>query len=151
MTVPARLRPLPRHFRVLGVIGAAGVAPNTPGTRTVGAMEIWHNPRCSKSRATKAILDEREVDYTERRYLDDPPDAATLDRVLTALGLEPWDITRFGEGVASDLDLRNRPHDRADWIDVLVANPVLIERPIVITDDGRAAIGRPPEAVEALL
>jgi arsenate reductase len=114
-------------------------------------MEIWHNPRCSKSRATKAILDEREVDYTERRYLDDPPDAATLDRVLTALGLEPWDITRFGEGVASDLDLRNRPHDRANWIEVLVANPVLIERPIVITDDGRAAIGRPPEAVEALL
>jgi arsenate reductase len=71
--------------------------------------------------------------------------------VLTALGLEPWDITRFGEGVAAELDLRNRPHDRADWVDVLVANPVLIERPIVVTDDGRAAIGRPPEAVEALL
>jgi len=114
-------------------------------------MELWHNPRCSKSRATKAILDEHAVSYTERRYLDDPPDAATLDRVLAALGLEPWDITRFGEGVASELALRTRPHDRADWIAVLVANPVLIERPIVVTDDGRAAIGRPPEAVEALL
>jgi arsenate reductase len=53
--------------------------------------------------------------------------------------------------VAAELGLRDRPHDRADWIDVLVANPVLIERPIFVTDDGRAAIGRPPEAVEALL
>jgi arsenate reductase len=114
-------------------------------------MELWHNPRCSKSRATKAILDDRGVSYTERRYLDDPPDAATLDSVLTALGLEPWDITRFGEDVAAELGLRDRPHDRADWIAVLVANPVLIERPIFVTDDGRAAIGRPPEAVEALL
>ena len=67
------------------------------------------------------------------------------------LGLEPWDITRFGEGVAAELGLRERPHDRAAWIDVLVANPVLIERPIFVTDDGRVAIGRPPEAVEALL
>jgi arsenate reductase len=114
-------------------------------------MELWHNPRCSKSRATKAILDDRGLSYTERRYLDDPPDAATLDGVLTALGLEPWDITRFGEDVAAELGLRDRPHDRADWIAVLVANPVLIERPIFVTDDGRAAIGRPPEAVEALL
>jgi arsenate reductase len=114
-------------------------------------MELWHNPRCSKSRATKALLDERGVDYTERRYLDDTPDAATLERVCTELGLEPWDITRMGEARASELGLADAPRERAAWIETLVANPILIERPIVVTDDGRAAIGRPIENVEALL
>jgi arsenate reductase len=110
-------------------------------------MELWHNPRCSKSRAAKALLDERQVSYVERRYLEDPPDAATLDSVLTALGKQPWDITRMGEQVADQLGLKERPHDRQDWIAVLVANPVLIERPILVTDDGRAVVGRPPELV----
>jgi arsenate reductase len=114
-------------------------------------MELWHNPRCSKSRAAKAILDDRGVTYTERRYLEDPPDVATLDAVVTALGVEPWDITRMGEDAAKQLDLRHADHDRSAWLDVLVANPVLIERPILVTDDGRAAVGRPPEAIEPLL
>jgi arsenate reductase len=114
-------------------------------------MELWHNPRCSKSRQAKAVLDERGVDHVERRYLDDPPTAAELDAVLTALGKEPWDITRMGEDVAKQLDLRSKPRDRAAWIEVLVANPVLIERPILVTGDGRAAVGRPTEAIEALL
>lgn len=114
-------------------------------------MELWHNPRCSKSRAAKAILDERGVPYVERRYLEDPPDAATLGRVLDALGLQPWDITRMGEAVARELALADRPHDRDDWIAILVANPVLIERPILVADDGRAVVGRPPERVAELL
>src|SRR5690606_13805131 len=67
------------------------------------AVELWHNPRCSKSRAAKAILDERGVAYAERRYLDDPPTAEELDRVLTALGKEPWEVARLGEQVAADL------------------------------------------------
>ena len=114
-------------------------------------MEFWHNPRCSKSRAAKAILDGRQVTYVERRYLQDPPDAATLERVLQALGKEPWEITRMGEDVAKGLQLADRRHNRAEWIDVLVANPVLIERPILISDDERAVIGRPPELVSELL
>lgn len=114
-------------------------------------MELWHNPRCSKSRAAKAILDEHGVAYTERLYLEDPPDAATLDTVLTALGKQPWQVARMGEQVATTLGLATRPHDRGDWIDVLVAHPVLIERPIVVADDGRAVLGRPPEDVTALL
>jgi arsenate reductase len=114
-------------------------------------MELWHNPRCSKSRAAKAILDQRGVEYVEKRYLEDPPDADTLDRVLTALGKEPWDITRMGEDRAKELSLREQPHDRAEWLSVLVANPILIERPILITDDGRAVVGRPPETVDSLL
>jgi arsenate reductase len=71
--------------------------------------------------------------------------------VLTKLGKEPWEIARMGEDRAKELELRALPHDRARWIEVLVANPVLIERPILITDDGRAVLGRPPEAIESLL
>lgn len=114
-------------------------------------MELWHNPRCTKSRQAKAVLDDRGVDYVERRYLDDPPTAEELDAVLTALGKEPWDITRMGEDVAKELGLKGKAQERAEWIEVLVANPVLIERPILVTGDGRAAVGRPTEAIEELL
>jgi arsenate reductase (glutaredoxin) len=114
-------------------------------------MELWHNPRCSKSRSAKAILDDRGVTYTERRYVDDPPSADELDAVLAALGREPWDVARMGEPVAKQLGLRDWPHDRRRWIEAMVANPILIERPILVADDGRAVLGRPPEAVEDLL
>lgn len=114
-------------------------------------MDLWHNPRCSKSRAAKAILDDRGLDYVERRYLDDAPTADELDAVLTALGKEPWDVARLGEDVAAELGMKRWEHDRARWIDAMVANPILIERPILVTDDGRAALGRPPEAIESLL
>ena len=118
---------------------------------TVGDMELWHNPRCSKSRAAKSILDDRQVAYVERRYLEDPPDAATLERVLNALDKEPWEITRMGEDEAKVLGLREKAHDRREWIAVLAANPLLIERPILIADDRRAVVGRPPEKVNELL
>ena len=114
-------------------------------------MELWHNPRCSKSRAAKAILDERGVAYEERRYLEAPPSPQELDAVLTALGREPWEIARLGEPVARELGLRELPHERDRWLEVLSAHPILIERPILVTGDGRAALGRPPEAIEALL
>ncbi len=114
-------------------------------------MELWHNPRCSKSRQGKDILDGAGAGYAERRYLDDPPTAAELARVLTALGMEPWELARMGESVAADLGLADWPHDRARWIEAMVANPIIIERPILITDDGRAALGRPPESFESLL
>ena len=114
-------------------------------------MEYWHNPRCSKSRAGKELLDAAGTSYTERRSVDTPPTATELDRVLTALGMEPWEIARMGEEVAKELDLAALPHDRAKWIDVMVANPILIERPILVTDDGRAALGRPTENLKALL
>lgn len=115
-------------------------------------MELWHNPRCSKSRAAKAILDEKGVAYVERRYVDDPPTAEELDRVLAALDLEPWQVARLGEPVATELGLPAWPHDdRARWIEAMVANPILIERPILVADDGRARLGRPPGAVTSLL
>ena len=114
-------------------------------------LTIWHNQRCSKSRSAKDILEEAGVAFEERKYLEAPPTAAELDEVLTALDKEPWDIARMGEDVAKELKLKDEPRDRKRWIDLMVANPVLIERPIVITHDGRAVVGRPPEAVRSLL
>ena len=114
-------------------------------------LTLWHNPRCSKSRAAKDLLDSSGAPYVEKRYLDDAPTAPELDAVLTALGQEPWDITRMGEDVAKELGLKDKPKDRAAWIEVLVANPILIERPLLVTGDGRAAVGRPTEALEPLL
>src|SRR5437867_4251444 len=111
-------------------------------------LEYWHNPRYSKSRAGKELLDASGATYRERPYLDEPPTAAELDAVLTALGKEPWGIARMGEGVAKQLELADLPHNRAKWIEVMVANPILIERPILVTADGRAALGRPTEALE---
>ena len=117
-------------------------------------MELWHNPRCSKSRAGKAILDESGVTYVERRYLDDPPSADELEQVLIALDLEPWKLARVEEPVAAELGLKTWPHDaehRRKWVEARAANPILIERPILLGDDGRARLGRPPEAFKILL
>ncbi|MGX7825136.1 ArsC/Spx/MgsR family protein [Actinokineospora sp. 24-640] len=111
-------------------------------------MEIWHNPRCSKSRSAKAALGEVAPGHTERRYLDDPPTGAELDDVLTRLDAQPWDITRMKEPRATELGLAGLPRERGAWIAVLAANPVLIERPIILTDDGRAVLARTPEAIE---
>ena len=114
-------------------------------------MQLWHNPRCSKSRSAKALLEARGTDFEERRYLDEPPSTGELDAVLTALGMEPWELARMGEPLARELNLSEEPHDRARWLELLAANPILIERPILVTDDGRAVLGRPPEAIEELL
>ena len=114
-------------------------------------LTLWHNQRCSKSRGAKEILEAAGVAFDEKRYVEDPPTAAELDAVLTALGKEPWEVARMGEDVAKQLDLRNLPHDRAQWIEAMVANPILIERPILVTGDGRAVVGRPPENVLSLL
>ncbi|GHH57140.1 arsenate reductase [Lentzea cavernae] len=94
-------------------------------------MEIWHNPRCSKSRAAKQRLDDDNIAYTERRYLDDVPSAQELDHVLKLLGKEPWEIARTKEAAYP----ATLEHDRAKWIEHMVANPSLIERPIVINGD----------------
>jgi arsenate reductase len=113
-------------------------------------MELWHNPRCSKSRRALALLEDRGVEPEVRRYLDDPPNADELKAALTALGREPWEIARMGEDRARELALREMAHDRDAWIEILVANPILIERPIAIEGD-RARLGRPPEDVLELL
>ena len=110
-------------------------------------MEVWFNPSCSKCRIAQEALDEAGVDYTVRRYLDEPPSEADLRRALTALGLQPWDITRMNEPLARELGLREKPRDAEAWIAVLAEHPQLIQRPIVLTEDGSAWIARDDETL----
>ncbi|MFB7874733.1 arsenate reductase family protein [Nocardia sp. NPDC056064] len=120
---------------------------------TSGHTEIWHNPRCSKSRNATAHLDATGVDYTVRRYLDDPPTVAELRAVLARLGAEPWDITRTGEDVAKELGLGGwgrTDADRERWLAALAEHPKLIQRPIVLTADGGAVVARDEETLRRL-
>jgi arsenate reductase len=111
-------------------------------------MEIWVNPACSKCRAATAALDEAGIDYTVRRYLEEPPTTAELEAVLDRLGLEPWDITRMGEPEAAAVARLPRTQElRADWLQALVDHPGLIQRPIITADDGTTVVGRDPEAL----
>ena len=112
------------------------------------------NPACSKCRSALSVLDEAGVDYTVRRYLDDPPSADELRAVLTRLGLEPWDITRTQEPEAKELGVGEWPKDAANrdrWIDALASTPKLIQRPIITADDGTTVVGRTDEALRAVL
>lgn len=116
-------------------------------------MEIWINPACSKCRSALSLLDAEGAEYTVRRYLEDPPDPAELERVLTRLGLEPWDITRLGEREAQRLGMADWPRgpgDRTRWVAALAAHPVLIQRPIITAQDS-AVVGRTEAAVRQVL
>lgn len=115
-------------------------------------MEIWINPACSKCRIATKALDEAGIDYTVRRYLDDPPTAAELGEVLDRMGLEPWDIARMSEKPAAAL--KGVPKDadhRADWIAAMVADPILIQRPILTADDGTTVVGRDAESLDRVI
>lgn len=112
-------------------------------------VTIWHNPRCSKSRATLQLLEERGIAAQVRLYLADPPDAAELQRVRDLLGVPARGMMRRSEPAYRDLGLAME-EDEARLIDAMARHPVLIERPVVLAG-GRAAIGRPPEAVLAIL
>ncbi|MEM1411657.1 MAG: arsenate reductase (glutaredoxin) [Pseudomonadota bacterium] len=111
-------------------------------------VRIYHNPRCSKSRATLALLEERGIAPEIIRYLDTPPTADELKEILSLLGRTPRELTRTGEKVYKELALAEA--DEQTLLTAMAANPILIERPIVIAN-GRAAVGRPPEAVLAIL
>lgn len=113
-------------------------------------MEIWVNPACSKCRAATALLDEAGIDYTVRRYLDEPPTAEELTAVLDRLGLEPWDVARTGEKAAAEIGLAQIPKDadnRDRWVAAMVEHPILIQRPILTADDGTTVVGRDPDAL----
>jgi arsenate reductase len=111
---------------------------------------IYHNPRCSKSRATLNLLQEKGVEIKVIEYLKTPPSASELDSFLTTLGKEPRDLMRKGELPYKELNLQDQTKTRAELIEAMIENPILIERPIVV-NDGKVTIGRPPENVFAIL
>lgn len=113
-------------------------------------VTLYHNPRCSKSRATLALLQERGIEPEIRAYLDDPPDAAELRRLLEMLKLEPRQLMRKGEAEYREQGLADESLTDDALIAAMAATPRLIERPIVVTG-GKAAIGRPPESVLDIL
>ena len=117
--------------------------------RLMTTVTIWHNPRCSKSRAALAILEENGVTLSEVRYLETPPTKSDIITVLAALAMEARDIVRKGEAVYKSLNL-SADSTNEEILNALVENPILIERPIIISGD-RAVIGRPPENVKSLL
>lgn len=109
-------------------------------------MQIYHNPRCSKSRQTLALLQERGAEPEIIRYLDTPPSATELKNILAKLGLTPHELMRRGEPEYKALDLANHPLSDAQLINAMIEHPKLIERPIVVAGD-KACLGRPPENV----
>jgi len=113
----------------------------------MGKVTLYHNPRCSKSRQTRTLLDENSVDYDVVEYLESPPNEKELADILKKLGKKPLEVIRTGEALFKELGLSKsdeRPDD--EWIRIMVRNPKLIERPIVVKG-ARAALGRPPEDV----
>lgn len=113
-------------------------------------VTIFHNPRCSKSRQTLELLQQNGIEADVVEYLKSPPDAAQLDQILTLLGLEPRALIRSNEAEYSEQGMDNPDLTREQLIALMVRYPKVIQRPIVIKD-GKAAIGRPPEAVLEIL
>jgi len=112
---------------------------------------IYHNPRCSKSRAALALLSESGVDAEVIEYLTAPPSTEELDVLCRKLGLPPQKLIRTGEARFRELGLHlDDDRSRDEWLGILAENPILIERPIVVSGD-RAVIGRPVENVVELL
>jgi arsenate reductase len=110
---------------------------------------VWFNPQCSKCRTVHGILDEKGVAADYVRYLEQAPSRADLERVLKLLGTDdPRAIVRTGEDRYKELGLADATRD--ELLDAMTANPILIERPIIIRGD-KAVVGRPPERVLEIL
>lgn len=113
-------------------------------------VRILHNPRCSKSRATLALLQDQGIDPEIILYLEAPPDSRQLADICRKLGIAPRALLRKGEAEYTELGLQKQDLSDAELLQAMQTHPRLIERPIVL-NQGKAAIGRPPEAVLAIL
>jgi arsenate reductase len=111
---------------------------------------IYHNPRCSKSRQTLALLEEHGVQPEIRLYLETPPTAAELAAILVSLSLSPRQLLRKGESAYAEASLEDESLSDKEVIAAMVTYPILIERPIVVMGE-RAVLGRPPENVLDLM
>ena len=113
-------------------------------------ITFYHNPRCSKSRATLALLEQQGVQADIVEYLKTPPTATELEKILQLLGLEPRELLRTREAEYKEAGLDDPDLTREQLIAAMIKYPKLIERPIVISN-GKAALGRPPEKVLEIL
>ncbi len=116
----------------------------------MSAVTIYHNTRCGTSRKTLALIRAKGIEPTVIEYLQHPPSASELDRILLLLKMEPRDLMRKKEDEYRGLKLDRPDLTRQQLIKAMVAHPILIERPIVLSES-KAALGRPPENVSAIL
>lgn len=112
-------------------------------------MKIYHNPRCRKSRETLALIEEKGTDPEIILYLENPPSKKELTNLILMLGIAPFDLIRKGESIYKE-QYKGKDLTDQQWIDAMIANPKLIERPIVIQGN-KAVLGRPPSNVLELL
>jgi len=117
--------------------------------QTDRAAVLLHNPRCSKSRAALALLEDRGASFTVRRYLDDPLSTDELRELARRLGRPPREWIRANEAAHAEAGLSENASD-AELLAAMAAAPILMERPILVRGQ-RAAVGRPPEAILPLL
>lgn len=113
-------------------------------------LTIYHNPRCSKSRQTLALLEERNLEPEIVLYMNDVPSRDTLRELLDKLGMRAADLLRKSESAYKDLNLADENLSEDQLLDAMISEPRLIQRPIVVAGD-RAVLGRPPENVLDLL
>lgn len=114
------------------------------------SIKIYHNPRCSKSRQTLQLLEEKGVQPDIVEYLKQAPSKEELVSVLSLLAIGPRELMRKGESIYKELNLKDASLSDEQLIAAMLENPILIERPIVLAN-GKAAIGRPPESVLDIL
>lgn len=112
-------------------------------------ITIYHNNRCGKSRDALAILNEKNAELNVVDYLKNPPTFKELEVILKKLNMAPIDLIRKGEAVYKE-NYKDKTFTNTEWIHIMVSNPILIERPIIINGD-KAVIGRPPEKVLEIL
>lgn len=113
-------------------------------------VQILHNPRCSKSRATLQLLQDKGYEPDIILYQQSPPDTGQIESILQKLKMKPRDLMRKGQAEYQQMGLDNDQLDDRQLIEAMYAAPILIERPIVLAN-GKAAIGRPPESVLDIL
>lgn len=111
--------------------------------------KIYHNPRCGKSRSTLKLLEEKGESVETIEYLKNHPSKNELTEIIDMLGIAPLQLIRKGETIFKE-NYKGKVLSDKEWIDAMIENPILIERPIVVKD-GKAAIGRPPEQVLDIL
>jgi len=113
-------------------------------------IEIWHNPRCSKSRETLKLLEEKNISPQVYLYLEEKPNAKMIDDILLKLDLSARELLRKSEDAYKDMNLKDKNLNEQELIKAMVNEPKLIQRPIVIKGN-QARLGRPPEQVLEIL
>ncbi|WP_420583119.1 arsenate reductase (glutaredoxin) [Reichenbachiella sp.] len=111
--------------------------------------KIYHNPRCTKSRQTLALLEEKNEEIEIVEYLKTNPTKQEITELVSMLGIKPLELIRKGEKIFKE-EFKGKEMSDAQWIDAMVAHPILIERPVVVKN-GKAVIGRPIENVIDIL